>query len=63
MLVNHILDLTGFYQFHDIMKLGGSYQIKIGPNVTIQSRTHYLRHFQLSLDCNSEGIDRTPKRC
>ena len=53
MLVNHILDLTGFYQFHDIMKLEGSYQIKIGPNITIQSRTHYLCHLQLSLGCDS----------
>ena len=62
-LVNHIMDLTGFCQFHDIMKLGGSYQIKIGQNITIQSRTHYLNHLQLSLDCDSEGIDRTPKCC
>ena len=63
MMVNHVLDLTGFDQFHDIMKLGGSYQIKIGLNITIQLRTHYLHHFQLSLDCDSEGIDRTPKCC
>ena len=53
MLINHILDLTGFYQFHNIMKLGGSYQIKIGPNIMIQSRTHYLRHFQLSPGCDN----------
>ena len=53
MLVNHILDLTGFYQFHDNMKLGGSYQIKIGPNIMIQLRTHYLRHLQLSPGCDS----------
>ena len=26
MLIHHILDLTGSYQFHNIMKLGGSYQ-------------------------------------
>ena len=63
MLLNHILDLTGLYQFHGVMELGGSYQIKIGPNVTIQSRTHYLHHFQLSLDCDSEGIGRSPKFC
>ena len=53
MLVDHILDLTGFYQFHNIMKLGGSYQIKVGSDITIQLRTHYLRHFQLGPGCDS----------
>ena len=53
MLLNHILDLTGYSQFHDTMKLKGSYQMKIGLDVTIQSRTHYLRHLQLSLGCDS----------
>ena len=53
MLLDHILDLTGFYQFHNDMKLGGSYQMKIGLDITIQSRTHYLHHLQLSLGCNS----------
>ena len=53
MLLNHILDLTGFYQFHNIIELGGSYQMKIGLNIMIQSRTHCLRHLQLSLGCDS----------
>ena len=53
MLLDHVLDLTGFYQFHETMKPGGSYQMKIGLDVTIQSRTHYLRYLQLSLGCDS----------
>ena len=53
MLLNHILDLKGFSQFHNTMKPGGSYQVKIGLDVTIQSRTHYLCHLQLSLGCDS----------
>ena len=53
MLLHHILDLTGFYQFHKTMKLEGSYQVKIGPDITIQSRTCYLSHLQLNLGCDS----------
>ena len=53
MLRNHILDLTGFYQLCDNMKPGGSYQMKIGLDIMIQSRTHYLCHLQLSLGCDS----------
>ena len=53
MLLNHALDLTGYSQFHDTMKPGGSYQVKIGLNITIQSRTHYLSYFQLGLGCDS----------
>ena len=53
MLLEHVLDLTGFYQLQDNMKPGGSYQMKIGPDITIQSRTRYLSHLQLSLGCDS----------
>ena len=34
--VNHVLDLTGYSQFHDTMKPGGSYQMKIGLDITIR---------------------------
>ena len=53
MLLNHALDLTGYSQFHDTMKPGGSYQMKIGLDITIQSRTHCLSYFQLGLGCDS----------